>query len=967
VKIGHLNVRDLLSKNKKDDLSCLLHAHNFDLLAISETWLYPDILTSEIDIPGYTVVRKDRKFVSYRKRGGGICVYVNNNWRFTDFPDFQTPEPIESLKITVARDFQAPLTIIVMYRPTTILSREFKVIDDILSAHNTDTFFLGDLNLEFGHPVSPECRSFKSSLYRFGFEQLITDPTHHYTSHNVPKASIIDFVISNINPRSLNCGVLPCSLSPDHDLTFAVIHRSKLRDPARVVKSRSLDLTNTELLSAIGNLLSIAPWWILDICPTVNELFRVFHFTVLHVLDSTAPIKSVLVKSRLPKWLTPDFKRLLHLRDNLKKHYNALRTPESWDLYRKARNLAIKLKKELKRAGVRAEVERVSRSVHKSKAHWKIFNEISGRSKQKIVIPSLVKHGRCITDQKMICEELCLEFSDQQNPWKREIHFGEYLPKHGRDFKDTLSYINLSAGEVDSGLRGINANKPPGEDGISARFWKLFSRTLAPLILRIFNASLFHGTFPDCFKDCFVLPLYKGKGARTDTKAYRPISILSPLSKMMERLVHRRITLFLQRWNLLSPCQHGFRNSHSTDSATIKFTNDCFLAGDRRLMTGAVFLDYRSAFPSVPHSALSYKLLRYGIRGRIHKWLCSYLENRPMKVKIGDTCSEPVMVECGVPQGSVLGPLLFSLFINDLPKCVSRCKVILYADDVILYYAGSSKDDIQRVLQDDLNRIADWSNLNGLTISVVKTKSMLIYPSRAENPGTLEVSSNAEPIEAVNTFKYLGLWVDPQLKWNHHCDTVFKRMNARLKLIQRHKHSVNRRYLKIYCDSLVLSVLNFLLPVWGSISSSRLEQFDVLQLRMLNRMLSTQRSRPTPRRLTSEFQELGWLTTSERRDESMLKFLFKHGICRSPLSDTVREMFHFRPDNSDRTTRKPRNLVVPINRTAFGDRGFAYRTAVRWNQLPAALQNQTNYTDFCEELRKFIIVSRPANFLHKFT
>ncbi len=153
----------------------------------------------------------------------------------------------------------------------------------------------------------------------------------------------------------------------------------------------------------------------------------------------------------------------------------------------------------------------------------------------------------------------------------------------------------------------------------------------------------------------------------------------------------------------------------------------------------------------------------------------------------------------------------------------------------------------------------------------------------------------------------------------------------------------------------------------GSICASRLEYFDMMLVRMLKRILTSKRTHPTSKSLTSEFEELRWLTTSERRDESMLKFLYKHVISWSWLAESAKEMLKFRPLNtSGREVRKPRNLMVPTIRTAFGPRGFGYRATLRWNQLPAILQNQTNYPDFCVELRKFIIESRPANFLHKY-
>jgi len=186
-----------------------------------------------------------------------------------------------------------------------------------------------------------------------------------------------------------------------------------------------------------------------------------------------------------------------------------------------------------------------------------------------------------------------------------------------------------------------------------------------------------------------------------------------------------------------------------------------------------------------------------------------------MKVKVGSSVSEPKDVKCGVPQGSVLGPLLFSVYINDLPRVVVWCIMIMYADDVVLYRSGKSRKEVEEALQLDIDKISEWSKLNGLTVSIAKTKSMILYPPRMKTPEALEITIDGERIECVTSFKYLGLWLDPRLSWEEHSDKVYKKMSARANLILRHHHSFNRRQLKVYCDSLVMSVIGVLVTCLG--------------------------------------------------------------------------------------------------------------------------------------------------------
>ena len=196
-----------------------------------------------------------------------------------------------------------------------------------------------------------------------------------------------------------------------------------------------------------------------------------------------------------------------------------------------------------------------------------------------------------------------------------------------------------------------------------------------------------------------------------------------------------------------------------------------------------------------------------------------------MLVKVGSSLSAPKLVKCGGPQGSVLGPLLFTIYINDLPKVLKECHIIMYADDVILYRSGNSKEEVEKALQIDIDNISLWSRQNGLIISIPKTKSMLFYPPRMKSPEPLNITINGEAIEFVTSFKYLGLWLDPKLSWQDHCDKVYIKMSSRANLIVPHHHSFCKRQLKIYCDSLVMSALGYLFPVWGFICPSRLEAY----------------------------------------------------------------------------------------------------------------------------------------------
>jgi len=963
-KIAHINVRDMLSKNKRDDLICLLEEHKFDVLVVSETWLFPEVEDSEVRFPGYQLFRKDRDFTTHSRRGGGLCAYVRDGWDVTEHPSL-TKDPIESMKLIINKQFMKPITVIALYRPRKLPVGEYKIIQKILASHyDCDTYLIGDLNLDFSFPLTQECSQFRSMLFQHGFEQIIRDPTHHYTSGGLFKHSVIDLIISNCRLHHAVSGVLTCSLSPDHDLIYVIRRHVVINVPAKTISYRPLKSCNTDTFKSISSQLSSAPWWVLDLCPTVNAVFDVVNFTLNHILDQNIPVKTVHMKPNQPKWLSAEFKKLVHLRDNAKKQFTSSKSRVTWERFRRLRNNVLALKRKLKAKELQNAAKVLARSNNKSKVEWRLFNDEIGRRKCQPKINSLNRAGVKTSDDLEMAEVFCSEFSKCEMPKSDVVSFNSTLPVLGRDYSDTLDYIDFSDRTVEEGLFRVNQHKPAGQDGIPALFFKKFNKSLSSVIRYAFNASLFTGHFPDPLKQSIVLPLYKGKGKISDPGSYRPITILSPLSKLFEKLVHTRVVRFLLSQNLLSSCQHGFRDTFSTQSATLKFVNDCHLAGDKRLYTGAVFLDYKSAFPSVPHKKLIRKLKSHGIRGRLLSWFGTYLENRPMQVKIGQRVSQHRMIRLGVPQGSVLGPLLFSVYINDLPRSVIKCSVIMYADDVILYYSGKTKEEVENALQSDMDNISLWSKHNGLTVSITKTKSMIFYPPRMKIPEPLKISIDGEDIECVPSFKYLGLWLDQKLSWDDHSDKVHKKMNIRANLILRNHHGFSSKKLRIYCDSLVMSVLGYLLPIWGSISASKLESFDTVMFRLVKRAIIKKSIIPTPRSLTAEFEKLNWLLACERRDEYMLKFLFKHFILNNPLNFLLNELFSLRATpGSNRSVRRERNLVIPMMKTVFGQASFSFRAARRWNELPASIQNSNTLQEFSEKLKIHLVTIRKDNYI----
>ena len=338
-------------------------------------------------------------------------------------------------------------------------------------------------------------------------------------------------------------------------------------------------------------------------------------------------------------------------------------------------------------------------------------------------------------------------------------------------------------------LSNVDVSKATGTDNIGTRLLKLAATHIAEDITFICNSSIDSNCFPDKWKEAKVSPLHKN-GPIEEINNYRPISILPVLSKVLEKHVSDSLTLYLNENNLLHKIQSGFRPHHSCETA-LNFMTDSWLnvINDGK-MIGVVLVDFKKAFDLVDHDILMSKLKFYGIKENTLSWFRSYLSQRQQQVSIDITKSRFRPITCGVPQGSILGPLLFLLFINDLPLYTSNVSTDMYADDTTLYDVQTSQDTIEKNLQIALNELHKWWKNNSMVLNSTKTKVMLITTNQKRHGldrDGLNLDFNMEPLQMITNDKILGVFVDNNLTWNEHIKHISKKIASNIWLLSKMK------------------------------------------------------------------------------------------------------------------------------------------------------------------------------------
>jgi hypothetical protein len=480
--------------------------------------------------------------------------------------------------------------------------------------------------------------------------------------------------------------------------------------------------------------------------------------------------------------------------------------------------------------------------------------------------------------------------------------------------------------------------------GFDSKLLKICSNAISDTLCKLFNISIKSGVIPEDWKIGRITPVYKGDGDILTESNYRPISVIGHVAKIMELNVKNQFISYLTENKLITIDQSAYLKQHSTVTCLHRVIEDWREIISDKNLVGTCFLDISKCFDSIDHSILICKLEKYGVKGIEKAWFTNYLTNRQQVVKCNNKMSQPLNVEIGVPQGSILGPILFLLFINDLTQHCNGAQCNLFADDALFYVYGKDLNEVNIKLQNCIKSVEDWYQSNKLTLNAKKSNVMLVHNSNRIINKSLNITVNTTKLDQVDHVKYLGVWLDEKLQWHHHINSICKKTNKKLAMLNRVSEFLPQSSLLSIYKSFIMPTFDYADTIWHPCNKFLSHKVQVLQNRAA-RIIFKNFDYINTRGLDL-VKQLNIQNTYGRREYRMCIMMFKciHGKVPTYLSDYV----VMACDIHKYGTRQAEsmNVHIPPFKTKFHQNSFFCQGGYLWNNLPSNLKENTSLDSF---------------------
>ena len=878
-------------------------------------------------------------------KGGGVAVYINDLYQFKTRKDLCLQNNhAESLFIEIENHSSKNSIIGVIYRPPQLSIDSF--IEDLdetlhqLSSENRDVYLGGDFNIDL-MKSNRFSQTFINLLNTYALSPFINKSTRISSA----SSTLIDNVFSNTVNRHVASGIIYSDLS-DHLPIFLIVkgpERQKNYHESPVF--RKMTQENIQKLQCD---IEKESWENILSCHDVNEAYRLFLEKILYYLDKNIPKENSNNNSKKPRnpWITPGILRSIKKRNKLYKISLENPSQKNSTKYKQYRN---KLTSTIRASKNLYFSRRFENSRGNMSATWKNINDVLGKSKH-MNLNCKYNNGNRVYDNP---KDIVNGFNDYfANVGKEQA---SKIPNSNKHFKDFLrGTCNFSLflhptnqEEVYKIVNSFKNKKSYGHDEISNYLLKLIIPYIINPLVHICNMSLSSGIFPTNMKIAKVIPIFK-KDDHTLMSNYRPVSILSSFSKILERVVHNRLSKFLTLNNLLNSSQYGFRKCHSTDLALIDLYDKISNSLAKKQNIISVFMDLSKAFDTLDHSILTYKLEHYGIRGTALKWFKSYISGRQQFTCINSVCSGTRYIYHGVPQGSILGPLLFLVYINDIVNSSTVLNFILFADDTTVICSNSNIQILYDILNRELPNISSWFKSNRLSLNLQKTHYINFKGSRitADYNGTLEIDGIM--IKEKKNVTFLGVVINEFLSWDEHISKISLAISRCIGILAKLKHFLPVWTLITIYNSILLPHITYCNIVWGSFKSKN-NQIYLLQKKAIRLCAGGGFLDPTDplffRFKALKVDDINTLQTA----------LFMYRFQSNQLPKTFDNIFRLNSTIHKYPTRISSNvhLLNPVTRLAH--KSIRHAGPDTWNNIPLNVRRSLTISRFKFEFKKTIL------------
>ena len=942
--IIHFNIRSILPKIDEIRSELSLLEFPFSVLCFTESWL-TDQLKNLVSFDRYDAFHNLR----VDRRGGGISVFVSKEFKTNILSDYTVmTEHFESLFIELRSDY-GRIVVGTIYRPPAgnldaFLDNLEVILSSIEGRHYMEIVITGDFNLDLLKCTDdPTIQMFLNTLYAYSLLPVISKPTR-ITDYS---ATLLDNIFIK-NPINYIAGSIISSLS-DHYPVFCIFNNVSFKHKCPSQLNYTYRKINYDSMSSLYESLNCYDFSDVLDCRDVNIAVTRLDNIMYDHFNVFCPVvnKTVSPKNVTKPWITRDILSLIKRRQNL---FILVKTNKitkvAFNRYRNFVTSKIRIAKE------KYFEDKFDAYKSNIKRTWNLINKLINPSSNsnKCTIEKVIYNNVHISDKDEIASAFNHFFVNVGSEIANSIdsHPDNHKMYLQGNYPNSFFFSPVSDVEVANVICSLK-DKPSHFNSVPTKVLKFIRRLISPLLASIINKSIEDGIFPDSLKIAKIIPIFK-QGDKYEIQNYRPISLLPLLSKLFEKVAHNQLVNFLNSNDIIFNHQYGFRAGKSPDNAIADFLKYTYEALDSDFCVFSVFLDFKKAFDSVDHNILLNKLYHYGVRGVPHKWFHSYLTNRQQYVSIQDSSSEQLRITHGVPQGSILGPLLFLIFINDFPFCTPFFNFILYADDSTLSckFPRSELNVFHTHINVHLEFVNRWLAANKIAINAQKTKYIIFSYRQSLQLDPIYIGGSQ--IEGICSTKFLGLNVDNNLNFHSHVDYISNKISKSVGILYKLNFLPSSILIKLY-QSLVQPYITYGLIAYFGCSKSYLNKLIIIQKRCIRAI-----NKLNYREHTNEyFLSNKILKLEDQHVFQIAIYMFK--TLKFNFDPNLFICLNYQNQLHNHETRYSYQLTLPRLRASTSENNIAYCGVKLWNSLPESIKNLFTVKMFKNSLKVHILSS----------